>query len=63
VRASGAGAESRKVMGVAVFAGMLIATILAVLLVPVLFAIVEKMGGKKHAPPAPSASAAPAGGH
>ena len=63
VRASGAGAESRKVMGVAVFAGMLIATILAVLLVPVLFAIVEKLGGRKHAPPPPSASPAPAGGH
>ena len=63
VRASGAGAESRKVMGVAVFAGMLIATILAVLLVPVLFAIVEKLGGRKHASPPPSASPAPAGGH
>ena len=34
--ASGAGAESRKVMGMAVFSGMLIATILGVLLVPML---------------------------
>jgi HAE1 family hydrophobic/amphiphilic exporter-1 len=49
VRASGAGAESRKVMGMSVFAGMLIATILAVLLIPVLFALVEKLGGKKKA--------------
>jgi HAE1 family hydrophobic/amphiphilic exporter-1 len=65
VRASGAGAESRKVMGISVFAGMLIATILAVLLVPVLFAIVEKFGGKKaHAPaPASPPAPAPAGGH
>ena len=35
--ASGAGAEARKVMGMAVFCGMLIATILGVLLIPVLF--------------------------
>ena len=48
--ASGAGAEARKVMGAAVFFGMLIATILGVLLIPMLYvrgrAIV---GGKKHA--------------
>ncbi|HVO52542.1 MAG TPA: multidrug efflux RND transporter permease subunit [Thermoanaerobaculia bacterium] len=63
--ASGAGAESRKVMGMAVFAGMLIATMLGVCLVPVLFVVVEKLGGKKaHAPAAPETAApAPAGGH
>jgi len=56
VRASGAGAESRKVMGMAVFAGMLVATFLAVFLVPALFVIVEKFFGKKggHAPAEPS---------
>jgi HAE1 family hydrophobic/amphiphilic exporter-1 len=49
--ASGAGAESRKVMGMTVFSGMLIATILGVLLVPMLYVMVEKMiGVKKHAP-------------
>ena len=42
--ASGAGAEGRKVMGMAVFCGMLIATFLAVLLIPVLFVI----GGEDH---------------
>ncbi len=47
VRASGAGAESRKVMGMAVFSGMSIATILAVCLIPVLFVLVERLGGKK----------------
>ena len=60
--ASGAGAEARKVMGMAVFSGMLVATILGVLLVPVLFVIVERIGarGTKTAPPA----APPAtGGH
>lgn len=54
VRASGAGAESRKVMGMAVFAGMAIATLLGVLLVPVLFVLVEKFAGKKHGPEDPT---------
>jgi HAE1 family hydrophobic/amphiphilic exporter-1 len=43
VLASGAGAEGRKVMGMAVFSGMLIATFLGVFLVPVLFVMVEKV--------------------
>jgi HAE1 family hydrophobic/amphiphilic exporter-1 len=51
-------------MGMAVFAGMLIATMLGVCLVPVLFVVVEKLGGKKaHAPAAAPAAPAPAGGH
>jgi NodT family efflux transporter outer membrane factor (OMF) lipoprotein len=45
VRASGAGAEARKVMGMAVFAGMLIATILGVLLIPALFVAIERLSG------------------
>ena len=65
--AAGAGAESRKVIGMAVFAGMLIATILGVCLVPVLFVVVEKLtGGGKHAAPPGGASPADAhgtGGH
>jgi HAE1 family hydrophobic/amphiphilic exporter-1 len=48
--ASGAGAEARKVMGMAVFSGMLIATIIGVCLIPVLFVLVERMIGKRHAP-------------
>jgi HAE1 family hydrophobic/amphiphilic exporter-1 len=52
--ASGAGAESRKVMGVAVFAGMLIATFLGVLLIPMLYVAVERViGGEKKHKPAP----------
>ena len=43
--ASGAGAEARKVMGMAVFAGMLIATILGVCLIPMLFVAVERVIG------------------
>jgi HAE1 family hydrophobic/amphiphilic exporter-1 len=54
VRASGAGAEGRKVMGMAVFAGMLVATILGIVLVPVLFVAVERLFGRapaKEEPP------------
>ena len=64
--ATGAGAESRKVMGMAVFAGMLVATFLGVLLIPMLFVFVEKAtgGGKAHAAaPAPVATGSSDGGH
>jgi HAE1 family hydrophobic/amphiphilic exporter-1 len=40
--ASGAGAEARKVMGMAVFSGMLVATVLGVLVVPALYVFVER---------------------
>jgi hydrophobic/amphiphilic exporter-1 (mainly G- bacteria), HAE1 family len=51
--AAGAGAEGRKVMGMAVFAGMLVATFLGVLLIPMLYVVVMKVtGGAKQAPPA-----------
>jgi hydrophobic/amphiphilic exporter-1 (mainly G- bacteria), HAE1 family len=68
VRAAGAGAESRKVMGLAVFAGLLVATTLAIYLVPMLFTFVERFFVKeKHstAPPAPTGSNSEAkqGGH
>ena len=65
VRAAGAGAESRKVMGMAVFAGMLVATLLAVVLVPVLFVTVERLFGGKPtgAPPPPEKAVPAAGGH
>ena len=52
VRASGAGAEGRRTMGLAVFAGMLVATILGVILVPVLFVAVERLFGGKEEKPA-----------
>lgn len=49
VLASGAGAQGRKVMGMSVFAGMTMATIIGVLLVPMLFVLVERLsGGRKH---------------
>ncbi len=63
--ATGAGAEGRKVMGMAVFAGMLVATFLGVMLVPMLFVLVGRLTGAKTAPAAapPPAAAGPAGTH
>ena len=45
--ASGAGAESRKVLGATVFGGMLVATVASLIFVPMLFFIVAKLAGKK----------------
>jgi HAE1 family hydrophobic/amphiphilic exporter-1 len=47
LRATGAGAQSRVVMGITVFSGMLIATILGVVIVPGLYVFIEKLTGKK----------------
>jgi hydrophobic/amphiphilic exporter-1 (mainly G- bacteria), HAE1 family len=66
VRAAGAGAESRKVMGMTVFCGMLIATILGVLLIPALYTLVGRLSGSKHPqapPPTPASGVAGGGGH
>ena len=49
--ATGAGAQARIVMGMAVFSGMLVATILGVLLVPGLFVMIENFGKKKAVVP------------
>ena len=48
VTAAGAGAEARKVMGIAVFMGTLIATIVGVIVVPALFVFIESFGAKKR---------------
>jgi HAE1 family hydrophobic/amphiphilic exporter-1 len=45
--ATGAGSQARIVMGMVVFSGMLIATVLGVLVVPGLFIMIEKFGSKK----------------
>lgn len=54
VTAAGAGAEARKVMGLAVFAGLLVATTLGIFLIPALYVLVEKyfVRGKSVAAPA-----------
>jgi HAE1 family hydrophobic/amphiphilic exporter-1 len=48
--ASGSGANSRQIMGTAVFWGMLVATVLGVFIIPALYIIVERLSGngKKH---------------
>jgi HAE1 family hydrophobic/amphiphilic exporter-1 len=53
-KASGAGALSRQVMGFAVIGGMCAASFLAIFLIPVLFYVVEKLGGSKHVPAKPT---------
>ncbi len=63
VIASGAGAEGRKVMGMSVFSGMLMATLAGVCLVPFLFVVVESISGRRRKaqkvdfPPPPSKEA------
>jgi HAE1 family hydrophobic/amphiphilic exporter-1 len=52
--ATGAGAEARKVMGMTVFSGMLVATVIGVLVVPAMFVFVEKYVSRR----APSAAGA-----
>jgi HAE1 family hydrophobic/amphiphilic exporter-1 len=54
--AHGAGATSRQILGTVVVAGMLAATCLAVFLIPVLFVLVEKLGGAERRRRAEAAS-------
>ena len=55
--ASGAGAEARKIMGMTVFSGMLVATLVGVVLVPGLFVIVEKYISRSKSTPVPPETA------
>ena len=66
--ANGAGAASQKAIGIAVFGGMLAATVIGVILVPVLYVVlqnlrelVKRLLGGKPAEPTPVAVAAPEG--
>ncbi|MCP5060469.1 MAG: multidrug efflux RND transporter permease subunit [bacterium] len=47
--ATGAGAEARKVMGMTVFSGMLVATVFGVLLVPALYILVDGVVNRRKA--------------
>jgi HAE1 family hydrophobic/amphiphilic exporter-1 len=58
--ATGSGAESRKILGTVVIAGMLAATGLAIFLIPALFVLVEKLAGKGKAKEGVAPTAAPA---
>ncbi|QJE97128.1 efflux RND transporter permease subunit [Luteolibacter luteus] len=57
VAATGAGAEMRQAMGVAVFAGMIGVTVFGLFLTPIFYVILERIGSKK---PKPGAVEAPA---
>ena len=48
--AHGAGAASRRSLGTAVFGGMNAATLLAIFIVPVLFAVIQKLAARKPKP-------------
>jgi hydrophobe/amphiphile efflux-1 (HAE1) family protein len=50
VISTGAGAEMRRAMGVAVFAGMIGVTIFGLFLTPVFYVVLEKLGLRKRAP-------------
>ncbi|MBX3359757.1 MAG: multidrug efflux RND transporter permease subunit [Phycisphaeraceae bacterium] len=56
--ASGAGGISRRVMGTVVIGGMLAATMLAILIIPALFYVIERLRGAK---PGPAATAGDTG--
>jgi len=57
--ASGAGAEGRKVMGMAVFSGMVGATIIGVILIPAFFVMIERDKKKKAKKDQPTSSNPP----
>jgi multidrug efflux pump len=67
VASSGAGAEMRRAMGTAVFSGMIGVTIFGLLLTPVFYVVLMKLGRRKAAAPEPqwhdsgSLEAAPSG--
>ena len=63
VTAVGAGAEARKVMGTAVFSGLLVATMLAIYFVPMLYVMVERFLTRKKPELPPAAGVAQKGGH
>jgi HAE1 family hydrophobic/amphiphilic exporter-1 len=62
VRATGAGAVSRQVMGTAVMAGMLAASLIAIFIIPLSFYVVERLAGGGAAHGATADSPAPPSG-
>jgi multidrug efflux pump len=65
VVAHGAGAEMRRALGLAVFAGMLGVTLFGVFLTPVFFYVIQRLGtgrGTKPRPAASTGSKGPVGG-
>jgi multidrug efflux pump len=56
VVSTGAGAEMRRAMGVAVFSGMIGVTFFGLFLTPVFYVVLEKLGVRKPAPAMPLAT-------
>jgi hypothetical protein len=55
VLATGAGAEMRKTLGIAVFSGMLGVTAFGIFFTPVFYSVIRKFTEKKSTPAAPGA--------
>jgi HAE1 family hydrophobic/amphiphilic exporter-1 len=61
--ATGSGAAARRILGTAVIGGMAAASVIAIFLIPVTFAVVERFSGSRPKPVSPPpTSEAPAGG-
>jgi multidrug efflux pump len=58
VVSTGAGAEMRRAMGVAVFGGMIGVTFFSLFLTPVFYVVLEKLGARKPTPASPPSPAA-----
>ncbi|MGF1483491.1 MAG: efflux RND transporter permease subunit [Opitutales bacterium] len=56
VIASGAGAAARQVLGTTVFGGMIVATVLSLIFVPVLYYMIQKLAGNTEARPVANVS-------
>jgi HAE1 family hydrophobic/amphiphilic exporter-1 len=62
VTASGAGADSRRILGTAVMGGMLAASLIAIFIIPVSFYVVERFSHRGEKAPMAEPEPAPAGG-
>jgi multidrug efflux pump subunit AcrB len=58
VVARGAGAASRRALGTAVFGGMATATLLGVLIIPVLYVVIQRFAARRAQPETPTVSVA-----
>jgi multidrug efflux pump len=59
VRATGAGAVSRQIMGTAVMSGMLAASLIAIFIIPLSFYVVERAAGGAEGHPVPAGETPP----
>jgi HAE1 family hydrophobic/amphiphilic exporter-1 len=62
VLSTGAGANSRRILGATVLGGMVAATVIAIFIIPVTFYVSERLGRRPSTAPAPGAVPAPIAG-